>query len=176
MLSLRSAQFIAATWHLVLCKPGQNHIACRNLRGMGFDVFMPLHMSDRRRRGRLQQEPMPVFKGYVFVSAGQGAGQWHKLRSTPGVAQLIGFSGGVPAQVPASVVAGLMERCDAEGLLQPDQDFARGERIRITSGPFADFVTTIEHVDAESRVHVLLDLLGSKARVAINPARIARAI
>lgn len=176
MLSLRSDHFIAADWHLLLCKPNQNHIACHNLSRTGFDVFMPLHRVERRRRGRVRWESAPVFKGYIFVSAGQGAGQWHKLRSMPGAAQLIGCGRRAPALVPAGVVAGLMERCDANGLLQVDKDFITGERIRITSGPFADFVATIEHVDAERRVHVLLDLLGSKTRVAVDPARVIRAV
>lgn len=176
MLSLRSDHFIAADWHLLLCKPNQNHIACHNLSRTGFDVFMPLHSVERRRRGRVRWESAPVFKGYIFVSAGQGAGQWHKLRSMPGVVQLIGFGRRAPALVPAGVVAGLMERCDANGLLQTDKDFMTGERIRITSGPFADFVATIEHVDVERRVHVLLDLLGSKTRVTVDLARVIRAV
>ena len=176
MLNLSSDHILAADWHLLLCKPNQNSIVCRQLKRMGFDMFMPMHKVERRVRGRVRWESAPVFKGYVFISAGQTTGQWHKLRSTPGVAQLIGFGGGAPALVPAGVVAGLMERCDANGLLQTDNGFVTGERVRITSGPFADFVSTIEHVDSERRVHVLLDLLGSKTRVNVDPARVIRTV
>jgi transcriptional antiterminator RfaH len=175
MLSLRSDHFSADAWHLVLCKPNRHHIACRQLGQMGFDIFMPLHEVERRRQGRVRVERRPVFGGYIFVSAGQGRGEWHRVRSTPGVAQIVGFGGGAPALVPAGIIGGLMGRCDPDGLLRPDQDFTAGDRIRITSGPFSEFVATIEHVDAARRVHVLLDILGGKTRAALDPRRVMRA-
>jgi len=67
-----------------------------------------------------------------------------------------------------------MERCGTNGLLQADKNFTSIERVHITSGPCADFVATIEHVDADRRVHVLLDLLGAKTRVKVDLNRVIR--
>lgn len=169
---------IAGTdWHLVLCKPNRNRIACRHLARMGVAPFMPLEAVERRARGKARVELRPVFAGYVFIDAGARPDCWRRIRATPGVAQLVGLHGvhgGAPARVPGMVVAGLMARCDADGVLRPDTDFAPGERVRITSGPFADFVARIEHVDATRRVHLLLDLLGTKTPVSLDPARAVR--
>lgn len=161
-------------WHLLLCKPNQNRIACRHLSRMGFELFMPLEAVERRSRGKVWVDLRPVFAGYVFIDTGERPDCWRRIRATPGVAQLVGLHHGAPARVPGPVVAGLMARCDTDGVLQPDTDFTPGEQIRITSGPFADFVARIEHVDAERRIHLLLDLLGTKTPVSLDPARAVR--
>ena len=174
MLSLHRGHFAAAEWHLVLCKPNRNHIAFRHLAALGFDLFMPQHVVERRWRGRVRAERRPVFVGYVFVGTDPERPRWRQIRATPGVSQLVGFGANGPARVPGEIVAGLMQRCDASGLLQPEQDFAAGETVRIVSGPFADFVARIEEVDAERRVHLLLDLLGRKTRIGVDPGCVAR--
>lgn len=177
MISHRSGEFIAEPWHLLLCKPNQNHIAFRNLERLGFDVFMPRHTVQSRWRGRLRQELRPVFSGYVFLSRGGSDQNLSQARSVPGVASFIGFGSTGPAIVPPGIVAGLMSRCDQDGCLtQPADDFKIGDRIRIVSGPFADFVTSVEHIDPDRRLHVLLELLGRQTKVLIDPSMAMRRI
>jgi transcriptional antiterminator RfaH len=63
-----------------------------------------------------------------------------------------------------------MARCDLAGVLRPVQDdFAMGDKIRIISGPFTDFVTQIDKIDPERRLHVLIDLLGRPTKVVLDP-------
>ncbi len=174
MLSLRPSALAPAPWHLLLCKPNQNHVAFRHLRRQGVELFMPRHKAERRWRGRIIQDVRPVFAGYVFFSPDPIQPNWHKIRTAPGVAQLIGFGANGPAVVPSEIVGGIMQRCDAEGLLQQDQDLSSGDKVRITSGPFRDFVTTIEQVDPERRIHVLLELLGRSTKVVLRPDQVAR--
>ncbi|TDE33707.1 transcription termination/antitermination protein NusG [Antarcticimicrobium sediminis] len=176
MLSLRSKNLTLASWYLLLCKPNQNHIAFRNLRRQGVDLFMPRHMAERRWRGRVITEARPVFAGYIFFSTDPARPNWHKIGSTPGVAQLVGFGSGGPAEVPAEIVTGLMQRCDAEGFLQQEQDLNPGDQIRITKGPLRDFVTTVDMIDPERRIHVLLDLLGRKTKVVLEPSQVTQGL
>jgi len=173
MISLRSSQFIPSQWHLLLCKPNRNHIAVRNLERLNLDLFMPLHVTERRWRGRFRPETRPVFAGYIFFSTCNGGARWDRIRNTPGVALIIGVGDNGPARVPTDLVAGLMQRCDATGLLQPEAGFAVGDEIRIAKGPFRDFISKIEHIDAEKRLPVLLAMLGQKTRVALTPDQVA---
>lgn len=174
MLSLRSNDLVQASWHLLLCKPNQNQIAFRHLRRQGVDLFMPRHMAERRWRGRVTSELRPVFAGYIFFSTDPSRPNWHKVRTAPGVAQLIGFGSGKPAEVPAEIVSGLLQCCNAEGLLQREQDLSPGDTVRITRGPFRDFVTTVEKIDPERRIHVLLDFLGRETKVVLASDEIVR--
>ncbi|MGC9418238.1 MAG: transcription termination/antitermination protein NusG [Rhodovulum sp.] len=170
-----SSHITSASWHLLLCKPNQNHIAFRNLKNLGFDVFMPRHRVDRRWRGRVRQELRPVFAGYMFLATDPSWPRWHKARTAPGVSKLIGYGENGPASVPPEVVAGLMSRCDQDGLLQPAaDDLSVGDTVRVISGPFYDFVTSIEQIDPDRRLHVLLELLGRPTRVQLDPAMVMK--
>lgn len=170
------SQIAPAHWHLLMCKPNQNHIAFRNLKELDFELFMPRHKVQRRWRGRLREEIAPVFAGYMFIASQVAHPRWDKVRTTPGVSQLVRFGTGDPATVPAGVVAGLMGRCDAEGLLAPIvDDIAVGDTVRVISGPFYDFVTSIEEIEPGRRLHVLLDLLGRPTRVQLKPTMVTKA-
>ena len=161
-------------WHVLLCKPNQNHIAARHLKRMPVDVFMPYHTANVRQGGRFRLQRRPLFAGYVFVGGARNRIPWRRIRTTPGVSQVIGLDARGPAQVPCDIIAGLVHRCDEEGMLQTEPDLTVGDRIKIMSGPFAEFVSRVEHIDADQRVHALLELLGAERRVAVDPRHIAR--
>lgn len=175
MLTVRQDELVKMQWHLALCKPNQHRIAQRSLERLGCDVFIPKHETQRRHRGRVIKEARPIFAGYIFLGMDPSQPIWRKVKSAPGVSQAIETGGRGPATVPAEVVAGLMARCDADGILQPeDESFAVGDRIRILSGPFADFVTSIEKIEPDQRLQVLLSLLGRPTRVKLDPSAVTR--
>lgn len=170
MQNVQQSDLVMMQWLLILCKPNQHHIAQRSLSRLGCEVFLPLTYSQHRWRGRMRQELRPVFPSYLFVGLDPARPFWQPIRSTQGVSRVIGFGTQGPAKVPAEIVMGLMARCDADGVLRRlEESFSVGDRIRIISGPFTDFVTTIEQIDPERRLHVLLDILGGQTRVTLAP-------
>lgn len=172
MQTIKSDAFILTQWHLVLCKPNQHHIALRSISRLGCDVFLPLQAHQRRWRGRMMQELRPFFPGYIFVGMDPARPIWAPIRTAQGVSRIIGFGNRGPAAVPPQIVAGLMARCDANGVFRPlAEGFAVGDRIRIVSGPFTDFVTQVDKIDPGQRLHVLLDLLGRPTKVMLDPER-----
>jgi len=174
MRALSPDSFVDAPWHLAICRPNQGHIAFRNLVGAGFDVFMPRHRASWRWRGKQVDGWRPVFGGYLFFSTDPATPRWREVASTPGIGSLVKTGAHGPAQVPSAVVTGLMLRCDAEGCLIPDTDFRRGEKVRLICGPFAGFVGTVERVDPDRRVHLLLELLGRGAALTASHADVER--
>ena len=160
MRALSPDSFVDAPWHLAMCRPNQGHIAFRNLVSAGFGVFMPRHRASWRWRGRQVDGWRPVFGGYLFFSTNPAAPRWHKVASTPGIGSLVQTGQRGPAQVPSAVVTGLMLRCDSDGCLIPEADFHKGEAVRLICGPFAGFVGTVERVDPDRRIHLLLEILG----------------
>ncbi|NHM20241.1 transcription termination/antitermination protein NusG [Tritonibacter mobilis] len=174
MLDLRLDQLYARNWYVLLCKPNQNHIASRHLAKMPVDIFMPHHMADIRKGGRYRRQRKPLFAGYVFVGGEPQRIPWQRIRTTPGVSRVIGSGARGPAQVPCDVIEGLVHRCDEQGMLQTEPDLSVGDKIKFMSGPFAEFVSTIEHIDADQRVHALLNLMGAQRRVAVDPSQITR--
>lgn len=162
----------SSSWFLAQLKPNSHQIAERHLARQGFSTFLPLEEQTSRQRGRFKTAPRPLFPGYIFVMFNAALGGWRAINSTQGITRLVSF-GTSPSQVPEELVTTLMERCDASGKLRPAEALSRGSKVRVKTGPFADFVATVDDVEPDRRVWVLLDMMGRQARVAVPSARLA---
>jgi len=154
------------SWFLAQLKPNCGQIAERHLKLQGFRTFLPTEDGTKRVRGRFITAPRPLFPGYIFVAFSTSAGHWRTINSTNGITRLVSF-GKEPAPVPRDIVSQLMLRCDASGKLLPPQLLKPGDQVRLTSGPFADFLGTIEAIAPERRVRVLMEIMGGETRVAV---------
>ncbi|MEP4446316.1 MAG: transcription termination/antitermination NusG family protein [Marinomonas sp.] len=133
----------------------------------GVRTFLPMEGGTQKREGRFASTLKPMFLGYMFVSFNIARGLWRKVHSTYGITCLVSF-GKKPAAVPLDIVSKLMLRCDNNGKLLPLNILSSGDRLRFNSGPFADIVVMIEHIAPDRRVWVLMDIMGSQARVAVG--------
>lgn len=163
-----------AAWYLAQVRPNSFHIAERNLLRQGFRVFCPRHAETRRRAGRFVPVQSPLFPGYVFVSFEASSAPWRAINSTYGVTKLVTFGDKSPAPVPRELVDGLISRCDSEGLLKPRPTLSPGDAVQVLTGPFAQFVATVEQISPNKRVWILLDILGGSTRVAIDVDRLKK--
>ena len=154
------------SWFLAQLKSNCGHIAARNLTLQGFRTFLPMEDGTKRVRGKFITAPRPLFPGYIFVAFNAGAGLWRTINSTNGITRLVSF-GKEPAPVPLDIVSQLMLRCDASGKLLPPKLLKPGDQVRLTSGPFANFVGTIEAIAPERPVWVLMEIMGGETRVAV---------
>ena len=159
------------SWYLAQLKPNAHRIAERNLRRQGFETFLPLVEVTRRKSTTFVNELRPLFPGYMFVGFKPNAMPWRKINSTHGVSRLVSFNG-VPKLVPSSLVSELRNRCDGDGRLLPSQAPIVGTNIKISAGPFTEFVGTVEKIETNQRIWVLLDLLGQKTRVLIDKTEV----
>ena len=71
---------------------------------------------------------------------------------------------GSPKTIPQHLVSSLMFRCDATGNLLPPKVIELGDRVRLLTRPFTDFVTTVKNIDVEQRMWIFFDLMGRKKR------------
>ncbi len=118
-------------------------------------------------RGRFTTRLQPLFPGYFFVALDTERGPWRAVNSTYGVTKLVSF-GGFPTPVPRDLVSQLMTRCAADGRLLPLPAIEPGDTLHLKSGPFAEFVATVERIDPERRVWVMLELMGRTTRISVD--------
>lgn len=159
-------------WALALTRPGQERRAAAGLAAQGFGTFLPRITVTRRRQGRFREEEVPLFPGYLFISAEVGCTRWSVIDGTRGIRYLL-RAGRQPARVRAELVLGLMARCDPTGLLAPASSVGVGDSVRILSGPFAEFVAQVEGFGHADRVRLLVDLMGRRTRIDLPPLALA---
>lgn len=161
-------------WYAGQLKPNGLAIARRNLTRQGIESFCPWRIETTRGRRGLRDAARPLFPGYVFVRLDPERGQAQAVQNTRGLTRLLRTGPSGPAALPEGLVEGLMARCAPDGRLFPMDDFQPGDRIRVISGPFADFVTRIESITPEARLQVLFDLMNRKVPVELEPQRVRR--
>lgn len=153
-------------WYLARLKPNCAQIAKRNLERQGFEVFVPLERQSRRRGSQFIDIERPFFPGYLFVSDLTDSAHWRTIRSTYGIAQLVSF-GSIPATVPTEIISQLKASCDKNSVIRSREALTRGDNVRISAGPFVDFVGRVERLNPDQRAWILLDILGKQTRVAL---------
>jgi transcriptional antiterminator RfaH len=71
--------------------------------------------------------------------------------------------------IPRALISELRERCDKTGILLPFPELKKGDKVKIIIGPFTDYVATVETLEDNQRIWVLIDLMGQKSKMQITP-------
>jgi len=154
-------------WYLIHFKPNSHRLAKRNLHRQGFETFLPMQKITRRKASRFVNDLKPLFPGYMFVNVNSELAPWRSINSTIGVSKLVSFEG-KPKPLPLQLISGLMLRCDASGTLLPSKNLNEGVSVEMLTGPFANFIATVDTIDPEQRIWVLLDFMGQKTRMQVS--------
>ena len=157
---------INAAWYLAQVKPNAQGLATTNLRRQGFEVFHPVRRVTRRSGGAFRAALRPLFPGYLFVGAAEDGPALSRVNATRGVVRLVSF-GLAPSPLPTRLVAGLQARCDDSGVLGELDALNVGDRVRLLSGPFADYVARVEALDEGQRLWAVLEAARNPTRVSI---------
>ena len=154
-------------WYLIQFKPNSHRLAERNLQRQGFETFLPMQKITRRKASRFVSDLKPLFPGYMFVSVNSELAPWRSINSTIGVSKLVSFDG-KPKPLPLQLISGLMLRCDASGELLPPKSLNEGDSVEMLTGPFANFIATVDTIGPEQRIWVLMDFMGQKTRIRVS--------
>ena len=159
------------SWYIIGFKPNSHKIALRNLERQGFETFLPMHEVRRRTAVKFETVIRPLFAGYMFVACDPKKAPWRQINSTYGISRMLSFAEG-PKAMPEALITGLRARCDNVGKVLPVENFKAGQSVEMHSGPFANFIATVEQMANEARVWVLLDFMGKATRVQVDRQQI----
>jgi transcriptional antiterminator RfaH len=154
-------------WHIVQFKPNSHHLAVWNLQRQGFATFLPLQEIPRHKASRFTVDLRPLFPGYMFVGVELDAAPWRAINSTIGVSRLVNFADNYKP-LPLNLISSLMLRCDEEGKILPSKTLNAGDSVEVLNGPFANFVATVEKIDAQQRVWILMEFMGRGTRIKVQ--------
>lgn len=163
-------------WYVVHCYSGYEnkvrHSIEQRIETMGmqdkiFDVVVPTEEEIEIKDGKRRTVERRVFPGYILVQLIMGEDSWYVVRNTPGVTGFVGM-GNEPTPLREDEVAKIMNRMEAEAP-KVKFNFQPGEKVRIRTGPFADFIGTVDEIDIErAKVRVLVSFFGRETPVELD--------
>jgi transcriptional antiterminator RfaH len=154
-------------WYVARSLPRREAGAEMQLLAQGFRTFTPRVSKTVRHARKLRAVITPLFPAYMFVVLDLQKDRWRSVNGTFGVASLL-MAGELPEPVPRGVVERLLNYTDEAGIARFDRDLREGHPVRVIAGPFARALGRLEHLDANGRVRVLLDIMGGKIRVLLD--------
>ena len=154
-------------WFVAHTLPKSERRAELHLGAQRFRTYLPQIQKTVRHARQLKTVLRPLFPRYLFVILDLERDPWLSVRSTVGISRVVAAQDGRPIPVPVGIVESLIAHSNGD-LTRLDTRFVRGQSVRILSGPFVDFVGTLERLDGAGRVQVLLELMGTAVPVSLH--------
>jgi transcriptional antiterminator NusG len=151
----------------------EHRIESMALEDQVFEVLVPTEEEMEIRGGQRRTVKRNIFPGYVLVRMFLTDESWLAVRHTPGVTGFVGM-GSVPTPLPQEEVDEITQRMEAEAPILK-VSFRPGQVVRITDGPFADFVGSVDSMDLEKgKLRVLVSFFGRETPVELDFIQVER--
>lgn len=146
----------------------------KNLRDKISQVLVPTERIIELKGGGEKESNKKFYPGYILVEMELDDESWHLVRKTPRVTGFVGGSNPVAlSQEEVDVILQQMEKGHAP---QVKTQYQKTETVRITDGPFTNFVGYIEDVDMDhGRLKVMVSIFGRQTPVELNFFQVERA-
>jgi transcriptional antiterminator NusG len=130
-------------------------------------VVIPTEEEIEVKAGRRRTITRKILPGYVLVQMKMDENTWSVVRNTPGVTGFVG-SDNVPTPLQEKEVSEILKQMSAEAP-KVKVGFRKGQSVRVTDGPFIDFVGVVDEINTEKgKVKVLLSLFGQETPVELD--------
>ncbi len=146
----------------------------KNLRDKISQVLVPTERIIELKGGGKKESNKKFYPGYILVEMELDDESWHLVRKTPRVTGFVGGSNPVAlSQEEVDVILQQMEKGHAP---QVKTQYQKNETVRITDGPFSNFLGYIEDVDMDhGRLKVMVSIFGRQTPVELNFFQVERA-
>ena len=175
-------------WYIVHTYSGQEDLVKKNLdlriqsldmQDRIFDVLVPTEEEVIFKDGKRRSERRKLFPGYILVQMTMDDESWYAVRNTPGVT---GFVSSEDESDKRAKPVPLEDKQMEDILSQVDSaptrikiGLEKGETVRITEGPFVDFIGAINDVDeGKGKVRVLVSFFGRETPVELDFLQVER--
>ena len=175
-------------WYIVHTYSGQEDLVEKNLklRIQSLDmqdrimqILVPTEEEVVFKEGKRKSEQRKLFPGYILVQMMMDDESWYAVRNTPGVT---GFVSSEDEHDKRPKPVPLEDKQVEDILKQAATNPARvkiglelGETVRITEGPFVDFIGAVSDVDeGKGKVRVLVSFFGRETPVELDFLQVAR--
>lgn len=145
----------------------EKRIEYMNMADKIFRVEVPQKTVVQMKSGKKQEREEKIFPGYVLVEMIMDEDSWYVVRHTTGVSKFVG-SVKKPIPVRESEIKRILHRTSSQ-VEKVELDVKVGDKIRIISGPFADFdADIIEVYPDKSKLRANVSIFGRETPVELE--------
>lgn len=169
-------------WYIVHTYSGHENKVKVNLEkrieymNMGEKIFrieVPQKTVTQMKGGKKQEREEKIFPGYVLVEMIMDEDSWYVVRHTAGVTKFVG-SAKRPIPAKDSEIKKIINRSTSTAQ-KIELDVKAGEKVRIISGPFADFIADIIEVYPDkSKLRANVSIFGRETPVELEYKQITK--
>lgn len=171
-----------ARWYIVHTYSGHENKVSKTLmqrvQSMGFEsrileVLVPTRETIKVRGGKKESIKEKIFPGYILVKMVLDDESWILVRTTPGVTSFVGAEN-KPTPVRDDEVEAIIKFVEQKEPIFKAA-FTVGEAVKITDGPFNDFLGTIDSIDeTKGKARVLVSIFGRETPVELDFLQISK--
>jgi len=130
-------------------------------------IIVPTEEEVEVRGGQRRTVAKKILPGYVLVQMQMSDQSLNIVLNTPGVTGFVG-SGNKPVPLREEEVSQILKQMESE-TPRVKVGFKQGQSVRVTDGPFTDFVGIVDEISADKgKVKVLLSLFGRETPVELD--------
>ena len=145
----------------------EKRIEYMNMGDKIFRIEVPQKTVTQMKGGRKQEREEKIFPGYVLVEMIMDEDSWYVVRHTSGVTKFVG-SAKRPIPARDSEIKKIINRSSSTSQ-KIELDVKAGDKVRITSGPFADFIADIIEVYPDkSKLRANVSIFGRETPVELE--------
>lgn len=145
----------------------EKRIEYMNMGDKIFRIEVPQKTIVQMKSGKKQEKEEKVFPGYVLVEMIMDEDSWYVVRHTSGVTKFVG-SVKKPIPVKESEIKRILHRTSSQ-VEKVELDVKPGDKVRIISGPFADFdADIIEVYPDKSKLRANVSIFGRETPVELE--------
>jgi len=132
-----------------------------------FELMIPTQDKIQIRHGKKSTIREKIFPGYLLIKMIVDDDSWLVVRTTAGVTGFVG-TGNKPTPLSQTEVDAITQFAQL-GAPKYKTNFSLGEAVKITDGPFADFLGSVESIDEEhGKLKVLVSIFGRETPVELD--------
>ncbi len=176
---------MAHQWYAIQTYAGSERAVKRAIEQMAIDyglqdkidkVVVPTEEVIEVKNGKKRIVERSLYSGYVFAHIDLDTNLWHKIQSLPKVSRFIGEQK-TPTPLSESDIALILEKLEHKAPPKPKIDFEKGEMVRITEGPFANFTGIVEEYDLDhGKLRLNVSIFGRNTPVEILYSQVEKII
>lgn len=173
---VNSAHSDTAKWFVVHSNSGHEVRVSQTLKqrieSMGmvdrvFEILVPTQDKVVIRGGKKATVKEKIFPGYILIKMTLDDNTWLAVRTTPGITGFVGV-GDQPTPLSEVEVNNIMKFTSSPAPRFKTK-LSVGEAVKISDGPFTDFLGTVHEVDeARGKVKVLVSIFGRETPVELD--------